>query len=77
MPTVKLSSKGQIAIPKDIREKLRLKKDMNLQLTVEKDRIVLKPLGEGAWLRLEGVLKGTKVLEELEAEHRAEIEKGD
>jgi len=77
MPTVKLSSKGQVAIPKAIRDRLRLKKDMRLEISVERSLILLKPLGDDAWLGLEGSLKGTSVLEDLESEHRKGIESGD
>ena len=77
MPTVKLSSKGQVAIPKAIRDRLRLKRDMRLEISVERSLILLKPLGDDAWLGLEGSLKGTSVLEDLESEHRKEIESGD
>jgi AbrB family looped-hinge helix DNA binding protein len=77
VPTVKLSSKGQIAIPKAIRDRLGLKKDMALEISVERSLILLKPLRDDAWLGLEGSLKGTSVLEDLEAEHQQEIERGD
>ncbi len=77
MPTVKLSSKGQIAIPKAIRDRSGLKKDVALEISVERSLILLKPLRDDAWLGLEGSLKGTSILEDLEAEHRKEIESGD
>lgn len=50
---------------------------MHLEVTIDGNRIILRPLAQDQWLNLEGVLKGTKVLEELEAEHREEIEKGE
>ena len=77
MPAVKLSSKGQIAIPKAIRDQLGLKKDMTLEVSVERSLILLKPLRDDAWLGLEGSLRGTSVLEDLESEHRQEIETDD
>ena len=77
MPIIKLSSKGQIAIPKAVRDQLGLRKDMELSITVEGRRIVLEPAQENSWEDLEGVLKRTKVLELLEEEHRREIEAGD
>ena len=77
MPIVKLSSKGQIAIPKGIRDQFGLKKDMRLSIAVEGRRIVLEPAPENSWRDLEGVLRGTKVLQLLEEEHRREIEAGD
>ena len=77
MPIIKLSSKGQIAIPKAIRDQLGLRKDMELSITVEGRRIVLEPALENSWEDLEGILKRTKVLELLEEEHRREIEADD
>lgn len=77
MPTVKVSSKGQIAIPKAIRERLGLKKDVVLEISVDRSLIFLKPLKDDTWLGLEGSLRGTTVFEDLEAEHRREIERGD
>jgi AbrB family looped-hinge helix DNA binding protein len=77
VPAVKLSSKGQIAIPKAIRDQLGLKKDMTLEVSVERSLILLKPLRDDAWLGLEGSLRGTSVLEDLESEHRQEIETDD
>lgn len=76
MPIIKLSSKGQIAIPKAIRDQLGLRKDMRLSIAVEGRRIVLEPTPENSWEDLEGILKRTKVLQLLEDEHRREIEAG-
>ena len=42
MYTVKLSSKGQIVIPKEIRERLRLERDSDLILQEEGDVLVLR-----------------------------------
>lgn len=77
MPIIKLSSKGQIAIPKAIRDQLGLRKDMKLSIAVDGRRIVLEPALENSWEDLEGILKRTKVLELLEEEHRREIEADD
>ena len=77
MPTVKPASKGRIAIPEPIRDVLGLKKDMLLEVSVDRPLVILKPLTGDAWLGLEGCLKGTRVLEDLEAGHRKEIGNGD
>ena len=42
MYTVKLSSKGQIVIPKEVRERLRLEWDPDLILKEEGDALVLR-----------------------------------
>ena len=42
--TVKITSKGQIAIPKDIRDKEGFKEGAKIALLAFKDRIELRPL---------------------------------
>lgn len=71
---VKVSSKGQVVIPNEIREKMEIKvgtflefrqiDDKRLEVTVIKDMIK----------ELEGIYKGSNLLQELEKEHREEIE---
>jgi len=39
-----ISSKGQVVIPKPVREKLGLKPGLQLEISVEGDRIILKPV---------------------------------
>ena len=46
MNKVKITSKGQITIPKDVREKLELKEGMYLSTDIEEGNLVLKPLPE-------------------------------
>ncbi len=71
----KVSSKGQVVIPKEIREKMEIKAGAffefrqidkkRLEITVIKD-----PIKE-----LEGIFKGSGMLRELEREHREEIKR--
>ncbi|MCD6196368.1 MAG: AbrB/MazE/SpoVT family DNA-binding domain-containing protein [Staphylothermus sp.] len=42
MPRVRVGKRGVIVIPKEVREKLGIKEGMVLELSVEKDRIVIK-----------------------------------
>jgi AbrB family looped-hinge helix DNA binding protein len=45
MPTSTLTSKGQITIPREVRERLRLKTGSRVDFIVEpSDQVVLKPL---------------------------------
>ncbi|OQA21530.1 MAG: hypothetical protein BWY60_00625 [Actinobacteria bacterium ADurb.Bin346] len=46
MNKVKITSKGQITIPKNIREKLEIKEGMYLSADIEEGNLVLKPLPE-------------------------------
>lgn len=56
---VKVSSKYQIVIPKDVRERLNIKKGQGLEIIIKGNSITLvpeKPLSE-----LKGFLKGMKL----------------
>ena len=73
----KVSSKGQVVVPKEIRKQMGIKSgaflefrqidDKRLEVTVIKDLIK----------ELEGILEGTNALQQLEEEHRKEIEEGE
>lgn len=70
---VKLTSKGQLVIPKPIRDALRLKTGDRLDIQVENERIVLHPSRvEERIEALYGRLAGVDMLSELEEEHRQE-----
>ncbi|MEW5827772.1 MAG: AbrB/MazE/SpoVT family DNA-binding domain-containing protein [Chloroflexota bacterium] len=71
---LRLSSKGQLVLPKKIREKLHLKNGDQFQARIEDGKIVLEPVKMDVVARLHGILAGTDVLKELEEEHRREIE---
>jgi AbrB family looped-hinge helix DNA binding protein len=74
MPFTKLSSKGQLVIPKEIREAMDLHPGTTLRVVAKEGRIILEPLKERILDRLDGKFAGEKLLEALEAEHRAEVE---
>jgi AbrB family looped-hinge helix DNA binding protein len=71
---LRLSSKGQLVLPKKIREKLHLKSGDQFQARILDGKIVLEPLKKDAIGRLHGILAGIDLLQELEEEHRREIE---
>ena len=77
MPVVTLSSKGQIVLPRKVREALNLQNGDRLRLTWEDDRLVLIPVARAAaqknWRRWRGRLTGTQALESHMAEHADEI----
>jgi AbrB family looped-hinge helix DNA binding protein len=82
MATTTVSSKGQIVIPRDLREKHRLTSGMRLQVTESSEGLVLSPLKrarpaarQGGWRSLRGSAKGTDALKQHLAEHRREAKR--
>ena len=75
MPLVKLSSKGQLVIPKAIREKLGLKPNKPLILEMVDEHAEIKPLPD-VKRALKGMLKGRpSMCQALVKEHRLEAKK--
>lgn len=76
----RLSSKGQLVIPKEIRQELDLRAGTEFEIEVVEGRIVLKPLVDMDEVRqiiaeMRRLVGNENVLEDLEAEHRREIER--
>lgn len=68
-----LSSKGQIVIPVELREKLGIEAGTRMAVRIEKDHLVLEPINEAYIRRLRGSLKGPdSLVEAREREHRLE-----
>ena len=57
MVTVRVSSKGQIAIPKSIREQGGRKEGTELAIPVENRAIMLRKVADTSWRRWRGALK--------------------
>ena len=73
---VTLSSKGQLVIPKTIRVALGLENGSQLNVEIDGDRIVIEPFNEDETInRLYGMFSGDDFLDDLEAEHRLELER--
>ncbi len=74
METVRVSSKGQVVIPKRIRQQLSIRQGDVCQVEVRQGAVVLYPrTGSSDWRRWEGILRRTRVLEEHLDEHRREL----
>ena len=68
---IKLSSKGQVVIPVDIRRRFGLDPGSRLRLEVQGDDIVLKPADDRDWQEFRGVLdEEPSLTEALEEERR-------
>lgn len=79
MATTTVSSKGQVVIPRHLRDKHRLTSGVRLQVEETEDGLVLSPIKRGSaaarqtgWRSLRGCAKGSGALKEHLAEHRRE-----
>ena len=73
MEKVTVSSKGQIAIPKNIREALNLSEGTRLTLEVKGQRIVLSKVP--AWKKLQGSASGHNLMKLFAAHRKQERER--
>lgn len=75
MYTVRLSSKGQLILPKEVRQEMGWKQGQKFTLRSECGKVVLEPVGQdnAEWLRWEGFFSGSHALEEMVEEHRQEL----
>lgn len=71
----KLSSKGQLIIPKGIRRSLSLGPGSQFQVEVVDRKIILEPISNTSLVdQLYGKYSGTDMLDALEKEHRLEVQ---
>ena len=75
MENVTVSSKGQIAIPKAIRDALNLSEGTRLTLDVRGQEIVL--LKDPAWRKLQGAAAGRELMSAFAAFKKQERERED
>jgi AbrB family looped-hinge helix DNA binding protein len=82
MATTTVSSKGQVVIPRHLREKHRLTSGARLQITESDEGLVLSPIkrarasaSQAGWRALRGSAKGTDALRQHLEEHRREAKR--
>ena len=73
----RLSSKGQLVIPKEVRQALGLRQGSQLHIELGDGKIILEPVGASAIEALYGKYAGSDLLADLEAEHEQEIRDDD
>ena len=74
--TIKVSSKGQVVIPAEIRRELDIGRDSRLTVEVKGDKIVLEPIRRSQWQAYRGEFaRGASLVDELEEERRRERER--
>lgn len=82
MLQTRLSERGQVVLPKEVRDRLHLERGQEFAVEVVPDGIILRPIGTAErgprpnWRDLEGCLAGTDAIENLMSEHQREIERG-
>lgn len=74
MLKAKMSSRGQIALPKVIRDQLGLTDGVSMVVTVDGDDVILRKASEGGWRQWDSRFKGSDLLADLAAERRRELE---
>ena len=80
MTKTTISSKGQIAIPKAVRERLNLKAGTEISIDVQGEALVMKRLVRDYpdWHTMQGMVRGgASLTQALEADHRAELTRED
>jgi AbrB family looped-hinge helix DNA binding protein len=82
MATTTVSSKGQVVIPRQLREKHRLTSGVRLQISETSEGLLLSPIRRArpsarqlGWRSLRGSAKGTNALNEHVAEHQREAKR--
>ncbi|RLE10396.1 AbrB/MazE/SpoVT family DNA-binding domain-containing protein [Candidatus Aerophobetes bacterium] len=75
MAIVTVSTKGQIVIPKEIRESLGLRPGSKIDVKLKENEITLKPVRENMADRLYGKYRGVGLLKDLREEHHRETKR--
>lgn len=75
MATTKLSSKGQLVLPKSIRKAIKAEPGTAFKVSIHDGKIILEPILESFLDYLYGKFQGLSLLEDLEEEHAKEIQK--
>jgi AbrB family looped-hinge helix DNA binding protein len=73
MLKARVSSRGQLALPKEVRDQLGLGEGVYLTVRVEGDEVVLRKAVTGDWRQWEGRFKGSGLLRDLAKSRRKEL----
>jgi len=73
MLKARLSSRGQLALPKEVRDQLSLGEGTFLTVRVEGDEVILRKALTGTWRNWEGQFKGSDLLGDLARNRRQEL----
>lgn len=73
MLKARVSSRGQLALPKEVRDQLGLGEGACLTVRVEGDEVILRKAVTGNWREWEGRFKGSDLLGDLARNRRKEL----
>ena len=86
MASTVLSTRGQVVLPKEVRDRLRLEPGQRLAVEIAEDGVLLRPearakvaskaASRSGWRSLRGALRGSDALAALGADRRAELSRG-
>ena len=62
----KVAKKGQIVIPKPLRERFRIKEDSRITLVATEEGVLIRPTHQKPWSGLRGLIRGTLTGKELD-----------
>jgi len=62
----KVAKKGQLVIPKPLRERFRIREDSHVTLVATEEGVMIKPALQRPWSGPRGLLKGAFTVEELD-----------
>ena len=78
MAEVTVSSKGQIVLPRNLREALGLNEGDRVSVGLEDDHITIRPIRRSSsrnWRQWRGCLSGTNALQDHVGEHAVEVQR--
>ena len=73
MLKARVSSRGQLALPKDVREQLGLGEGVCVTVRIEGDEVILRKAVTGDWREWEGRFKGSDLLGDRARNRRKEL----
>jgi len=73
MLKARVSSRGQLALPKEVREQLGLGEGVCVTVRIEGDKVILRKAVTGDWREWEGRFKGSDLLGDRARNRRKEL----
>ena len=62
----RVAKKGQIVIPKPLRERFRIKEKSRVTVVATEEGVLIRPAVQKPWSGLRGLMKGTLTIDELD-----------